>query len=162
MLGQLLLQWGRRGVLGGVFFILVVGTAVAAPDCKTVNGSFVLQTVTGPACTSPVGICTTGVYKGGIKGNSSFTGTSLIPTADTPTTSVLILTGDNLIETPNGNLLTKDAIVFKTSGKGEFAEVDTIVGGTGAWVGMTGTLTATGTFTESGGEGRYTGEICAP
>jgi hypothetical protein len=82
---------------------------------------------------------------------------------DTPTTAVVLLTGDNLIQTARGNLMTKDAIVLKTSGAGDFAEVDAIVGGTGAWIGVTGTIRAQGTFTTAaGGKGQYTGEICRP
>jgi hypothetical protein len=33
--------------------------------------------------------------------------------------------------------MTKDAIVLKTTSAGDFAEVDTIVGGTGGWAGST-------------------------
>ena len=76
---------------------------------------------------------------------------------------MVLLTGDNAIQTPDGTLFTKDAIVLRTTGAGEFAEVDVVVGGTGEWTGATGTLTATGTFTAlAGGEGRYEGEICTP
>ena len=53
--------------------------------------------------------------------------------------------------------------MLKTTGAGDFAEVDTIVGGAGEWVGVTGTLRAQGTFTPTaGGQGDYTGEICRP
>jgi hypothetical protein len=58
-------------------------------------------------------------------------------------------------------LLTKDAISLDTAGNGEFAEVDTIVGGTGLWAGYTGKLTATGTFADGSGEGTYSGLACA-
>jgi hypothetical protein len=59
--------------------------------------------------------------------------------------------------------MKKDAIVLKTTGAGDFAEVDTIVSGTGEWVGVTGTLQAQGTFTTAaGGKGWYTGEVCRP
>ncbi|HKZ86248.1 MAG TPA: hypothetical protein VJ793_21650 [Anaerolineae bacterium] len=82
---------------------------------------------------------------------------------DTPTTSVVILTGDNLIQTARGTLMTKDAIVLQTTGAGDFVEVDTIVGGTGEWAGATGSISAIGTFTAAaGGEGAYTGEVCTP
>ena len=58
--------------------------------------------------------------------------------------------------------MTKDAIVLQTTGAGDFAEVDTIVGGTGEWAGTTGSITAFGKFTGAGGEGAYTGEVCTP
>jgi hypothetical protein len=58
---------------------------------------------------------------------------------------------------------TPGAIVLQTTGEEEFAEVDVAVGGTGAWAGATGTITATGTFDPvAGGTGRYAGEICTP
>ena len=86
----------------------------------------------------------------------------MIPTVHTPTTSVVMVTGDNLIHTETGDVLTKDAIALRTSGAGEFAEVDVVVGGTGAWLGATGQVSALGTFTASGGEGTYSGEVCLP
>ncbi len=98
-----------------------------------------------------------------MSGTNSFTGTSLTPTVDTPTTGVVLLTGDNHFQTKDGELLTKDAIVLRTTGAGEFAEVDTIIGGTGEWAGASGTFQAIGTFTISaGGEGEYSGEVCFP
>lgn len=150
-----------------IFALLVLGvvssTLTAAQSCRRVQGQFTLQPLSGPTCTSPVGICATGSYRGALRGDSVFTGSSVTPTVDTPTTSAILLTGDNLIQTDNGTLTTKDAIVLRTTGAGEFAEVDVIVAGTGEWAGATGTLTATGTFDAStGGEGRFEGEICTP
>jgi hypothetical protein len=110
-----------------------------------------------------VGICATGAYKGGIKASSVFIGTSLIQTVDTPTTAVVLLTGDNQFTTTGGMLHTKDAIVLRTTGAGDFAEVDTIIGGTGPWAGASGVLRAQGTFTATaGGSGDYLGEVCTP
>ncbi|MBI3943667.1 MAG: hypothetical protein HY326_11695 [Chloroflexi bacterium] len=146
-----------------VMLALTGSSASAAQSCQKISGKFTLQPVSGPACTSPVGICATGSYKGDVAGTSSFTGTSVIPTADTPTTAAVLLTGDNLFHTKGGDLLTKDAIVLRTTGAGEFAEVDTIVGGTGKWAGASGAFQATGTFTSAaGGEGEYRGEVCFP
>ena len=140
-----------------------LGGGKAAADCKKVSGKLFLQPVTGPACLSPVGVCAALEYGGDLKGTADFTGSSLIPTADTPTTGVVLLTGDNVIHTPDGDLFTKDAITLRTTGEREFAEVDVAIGGTGAWAGATGTFTATGTFDPvGGGTGRYEGEICKP
>jgi hypothetical protein len=131
--------------------------------CKNLRGSFTLQAITGPACTSSVGICATGQFRGAISGDSTFIGSSVIATADTPATGIVLVTGDNTIETRRGTLKTRDAIVLKTTGQGDFAEVDTIVGGSNAWAGATGQLRAEGTFTASaGGQGSYRGEVCAP
>ena len=131
-----------------VMLILVIASsaAMAQSSCMKVNGKLVLNPDT------------TGSYKGDLKGNSAFTSTGFIPT-DIP--DVGVLTGNNLIHTDYGDLMTQDAIVLRTTGAGEFAEVDTVVGGTGDWTGATGVIRAIGKFTfEAGGEGDYTGEIC--
>jgi hypothetical protein len=155
-----------RRLLVGVAVLLplvLAASGAEAAACKKVNGSFTLTPLTGPACTSPVGICATGTYKGDIKATSLFTGTSLSQTVDTPTTAVVLLTGDNQFTSGGDTLLTKDAIVLRTSGAGEFAEVDTVVAGTGQWAGVTGVLRAQGTFTAAaGGSGDYVGELCTP
>lgn len=50
-----------------------------------------------------------------------------------------------------------------TTGAGDFAEVDTVVAGTGPWAGAGGVLRAQGTFTATaGGSGDYLGEVCTP
>jgi hypothetical protein len=120
-------EWGRLVIFGLsaiLLLMLVSSTATAQSTCKKAKGTVSLQAVTGPACTSSVGICATGTYKGSIAG-------------------------------------TSNAIALKTTGSGEFAETDTLIAGTGAWFGATGSPTATGAFTASGGgEGVYSGEIC--
>jgi len=161
-------KWAKRAVIAAsavTVLAIASGGAIAASTCKKVNGKLSLQPVTppGPACTSPIGLCATASLSGDLAGNSEFTGTSLTPTVDTPTTAVVLLTGDNLIHTNDGDLMTKDAIVLRTIGAGDFAEVDTIIGGTGGWAGATGSFSAIGTFTPAaGGEGDYTGEVCTP
>jgi hypothetical protein len=166
MVERLISRWGRFAVLVvSVMTVLTLagGAAVAAARCKKVEGSFTFQPVSAPICTAPVGVCATGTYRGSLKGASTFTGMSLTQTVDTPTTAVVLLTGDNLIHTAGGDLMTKDAIVLKTIGAGDFAEVDTIVGGTGVWAGASGTIRAQGTFAlATGGQGNYVGEICRP
>lgn len=158
--------WIKRAmlVLGAITAITIISTqALAASACKKINGTFTLQPVSGSACPSSIGICASNTYRGDLKGTSMFVGSSLAPNVDTPATSVVLLTGDNTIQTKGGTLLTKDAIVLATTGRGEFAEVDTVVGGTGEWAGATGRITATGTFdAANGGAGDYSGEICTP
>jgi hypothetical protein len=148
------------GALVAIALPLAASVAQAA-GCSAVQGKMTLVPVTGPQCQSAVGICTTGELKGGVSGTLSFIGTSVTQTVDTPTTAVVLATGDNTIRAKDGTLLTKDAIALRTTGNGEFAEVDTIVGGTGIYAGASGVLTATGTFDfVAGGSGRYTGEVC--
>jgi hypothetical protein len=144
-----------------VVVLALTSGALAAGKCQRVEGRFTLQPMLPPECTASLGICAAGTYRGDLKGTSTFIGTSLTQTVDTPTSGVVVLTGDNLIHTAGGDLMTKDAIVLQTSGAGDFAEVDTIVGGTGVWAGATGTLRAQGRFTlAAGGGGSYIGEVC--
>lgn len=146
-----------------VVILTSAGGVAAAPKCRKIGGSYTAQAVAGPDCLSPIGFCAARSYKGDVAGDSAFTGSSLIQTADTPTTGVVLVTGDNLIRTKDGDLLTKDAMVLRTTGDGDFAGTETVVGGTGIWSGVTGHLNATGTFTAAtGGEAKYTGSVCAP
>jgi hypothetical protein len=150
-------------LLVGLAVVVMSSGATAASDCHKVSGKFTLTAVSGPACASPVGVCATAEFSGGLKGTSVFTGTSIVPTADTATTGVVLLTGDTTIQARDGALSSKDAVTLRTTGAGEFAEVDTIIGGTGGLAGATGVLTATGTFTAAGGgNGVYQGELCVP
>jgi hypothetical protein len=155
-------RWHWTAILACVITALALAGTPAAARCRKVHGRIALESASGAACASPIGICATGSFRGSVSGVFSFTGTSLTPTVDTPTTSVVLLTGDNLIQTRDGDLMTKDAVVLRATGTGDFAEVDTIIGGTGAWAGATGSLTATGTFTAAGGRGEYAGEVCTP
>ena len=134
-------------VVAVIALIIVSGVATAASTCKKVNGKLVLN---------PGG--TGGSYSGDLRGNSEFTFISL---TDTSIEDVKVLIGDNLIHTNDGDLMTQDAIVLRQAGAGEFAEVDTVVGGTEDWEGATGVIQATGKFNpDTGGTGDYFGEIC--
>ena len=133
-------------VIAVIALIIVSGVATASSNCKKVNGKLILNPDT------------TGSYSGDIKGNSVFSQTSF---AFTDIPDVALLTGNNLIHTDSGDLMTQDAIVLRATGAGEFAEIDTVVGGSGAWAGATGVIQATGKFTfAAGGTGDYSGEIC--
>ena len=113
MLNKPFTHWMRlalKGIVPAILLILITTQALAAPACKKVKGKFTLQAITGTDCTSSTGFCATGTYTGDLPGTSLFTGTSLIPTVDTPTMSVLFLTGDTTITTNGGTLLTEDAI----------------------------------------------------
>lgn len=136
--------------------------AAAEPQCRRVHSRVTIEAEAVPTCGSPIGLCANTTYRGQLKGTSSFVGTSFLPTVDTGATGTVVLTGDNLIHLGDGDLVTKDAIVLSTLATGEFAEVDTILSGTGAYAGATGNLTATGTFINGVGEGVLEGVICTP
>ena len=143
--------------------VLASGGVLAASQCKKVNGKLTLQSLPPNACATAVGVCAGGTFSGDLTATFMFAGSQFITSTDTPTTSVALLTGNNTITTATGILMTKDAIVLETSGNGDFAEVDTVTGGTGEWAGATGTIRANGLFTAAnGGQGEYIGEICTP
>jgi hypothetical protein len=143
--------------------VLAGGGVLAAAQCKKINGKLTLQSLPSNPCGSAVGVCASGTFSGDLAGTFTFAGSQFITSTDTQTTSVALLTGNNMITTAHGTLMTKDAIVLETVGNGDFAEVDTIVGGTGEWAGATGSIRAQGVFTAaSGGEGDYVGDICIP
>jgi hypothetical protein len=164
----LVLARRRRGsaIAAGaaVSVLVVIGAAtVWAAGTRSLSGHFSSTVVTGPTCQSPVGLCTDGSLTGGIKGSFSFTGTSLIPTVDTPTTGVVLYTGDLSVRAKDGEFTCKDAGAFRTSGDGAVSSVCTIVSGTGAYSGATGTIQFTGTFSStSGGNGDYSGTLVFP
>ncbi len=141
-------------------------TAEADPRCRSVRGTLTLIPVTAP-CTSPVGVCGIGDFRGVLRGPYTSQLTSIVPTAETPQTGVVLITGDTTLHarlgSKSGTLEFKDSGAFKTIGDGEFAELFSVVSGTGDFVGATGTLIVTGTFDfAGGGDGEYSGTICAP
>jgi len=159
----------RRWLRWAAFACLTFGSVLSVADevtaraaCKTVRGKFTIQIVTGAECQSPVGLCGVGTYIGGLSGESTFTASSLVPTVDTPTTGVVAVTGDFSLETRDGTLFAKAAIMLRTTGGGEFAEVDTVVGGTEDLAGASGVIRATGTSTPTRVDGDYAGEVCTP
>lgn len=148
---------------------LLFGSARVSADanCQPVNGHFSEQALSGPACTSPVGFCAEGAYSGALRGDFVAIASTLIPTADTPSMSVLLFTGDTtihaLVGSREGDLLLKNAGALHAAGIGEAVDLQIIVGGTGGLTGATGALQAIGTFTfASGGQAEYTGTICVP
>jgi hypothetical protein len=150
-------------LVAAVIFSAPAGNASAAAKCKNVRGHITSHTVT-ENCNSPIALCAAGQLYGAIRGEFFLVATSLTPTQDTPVTGVYTFTGDNVIKTKDGDIYTKDAGVLNlTPGStGDDVSIVTITGGTGAYAGATGRLRAPGTFSESGGEFSYEGEICTP
>ena len=153
------------GVLTTV--LLPAASSQAAARCVEVNGSYTERPVTGPDCLSPVGLCIAAVYRGDVAGQAEGRATSIVPIADSPTTSVQLFTSDSTItgavKKRSGSLIIKNAGAFATSGDGSIVDVQTIIGGTGQLTGATGRLRAQGTFVfPDGGRSRYTGTVCLP
>jgi hypothetical protein len=144
------IQGGRgRSVAGrllALLGLLLMSSGAQGASCK-VKGQFTVRQVSGATCLSPVGFCAEAVFTWDLAGTSTFTGSSVTPTVATPTTGVILVTGDGVIQTKGGGTLsTKDAIVLRTTGSGDFGEVDTVIGGTGQWAGASGAFWAQGLF----------------
>lgn len=146
-------------------FLLISSSVSAAARCKEVHGRYVEHAVS-ENCTSPVGLCIAGEYSGNVKGMFSGAATALIPTADTPTTGVVMFTSDSVIHASvggkSGDLTIKNAGAFHTVGAGEIVDLQYITGGTGDFSGATGAIRASGTFVNGSGQSEYEGMICLP
>src|SRR4051794_4096463 len=124
--------------------VLSSAGADADPRCRAVFGSFDLIPITDATCTSPVGVCGKGTFRGLLRGAYTSQLTSIVPTNDTPSTGVVLITGDTPLNARLGHrsgvINFKDSGAFHTTGDGEFAELFSVVGGTNDFAAVTGTL----------------------
>jgi len=156
------------GLLVGLFTAGAVGLwareTVAKPRCHRLNGNAGIRaSVVTDGCTSPVGLCTAGVFEGNglLHGTTSFVADGLAPAAGMPgveAPTTLSYSGLLTISTHRGTLTTRDTGIFDTAA-GLFSSRDVIVGGTGIFAGATGHLLINGTGTSSF-ESVASGEIC--
>ena len=141
--------------------------AAGASECRQVRGQLDETLVTGPDCTSPVGFCTVARMSGALRGEAQFTASTITPSADTPTTGVVFVTGDTVIADARlaglrGTLFVKNAAAFRTTA-GDLVDLQTVIGGTEDLAGTTGSLHVSGTFlAATGGSATYEGVVCRP
>ena len=145
---------------------VVVGLSASArerprPKCMKISGTLTSALSTG-ACASPVGICTTGEFRGDglLKGRTRFVADSLQPSASTEAPTTLVYSGLLTIQTKAGTLTTRDTGILDTA-NGLVAARDVIVSGTGIFAGATGYLLFQGTGTSTF-VNEASGEICLP
>ena len=149
-------------------FALAGASLSAEEQCRNVNGHIAVRAAAPTSCPSPVGLCIEGEFSGGIRGPFTVTGTSFVGTADTPTTAVVLFTGDGVIHVRLGDkrsdLFIKTSGAYHSVGAGEIVDLQSINGGTGALTGASGALRASGTFDPLTGTGEveYTGRVCLP
>jgi len=151
----------------GLLSVLVFASASRADaTCRSVEGRYREHDTSGSGCASPVGLCIAGKYSGDIKGDFAGVATAILPTADTPTTGVILFTSDSTIDARigghRGTLIIKNSGAFRTISEGSIVDLQTIVGGAGDFAGASGALRAEGTFTAGAGESRYAGTVCVP
>jgi hypothetical protein len=151
MLGAGVVAWGP-------------GRTGAHQRCHQLKGrAGIRASVVTHGCTSPVGLCTAGVFEGGgvLGGTTSFVADGLAPAAGLPAVeapTTLAYSGLLTITTSRGTLTTRDTGIFDTAA-GLFTSRDVIVGGTGIFDGATGHMFFSGTGTSSF-ESEASGEIC--
>jgi hypothetical protein len=134
----------------------------AEPGSLSVHGHLTSQSVTGPECTSPVGVCATGTLHGSLNGPFEFVASSIV-SADQP--GVVFLKGVTVIHDQHGEMQCADSAAFNTTrgSDGELVGLCEITGLTGQWTGASGYLQSAGTFTlEAGGTEQYFGKIVLP
>jgi hypothetical protein len=155
-------------LLAGFALLLVSASASAEAQCRRVRGFYEEHAADPNSCPSPVGLCIEGEFSGNIKGMFRATATSLVPTADTPATGVLLFTGDGVtnaqIAGQHGELTFKSAGAFQSTGAGNIVDLQYITGGTGDLAGASGVIRASGVFDPATGmgESEYEGMICLP
>ncbi|WP_164021438.1 hypothetical protein [Pyxidicoccus trucidator] len=129
------------------------------PKCVKISGTLTSTMSTG-ACASPVGICTTGEFRGDglLKGRTTFVADSLQPAAATEEPTTLVYSGLLTIRTKDGTLTTRDTGILDTA-NGLIGARDVVVGGTGIFAGATGYILFQGTGTSTF-INEASGEIC--
>ena len=148
----------RIAALAAVGTLAAFGSvALATESERQVHGHLFSQVLTGPACTSPIGLCTAGRLTGVINGDFVFSATRLEP-SDTP--GILFYTGTIVVQTNRGEVRCQDAGAFGVNPPGPVVDICTITSGTGDWAGVTGHIRIHGTFTfTEGGNSKYEGVI---
>jgi hypothetical protein len=155
-------------VLAPIFAVTGLLPALSyAGDCRSVRGVMEETQVTGPACSSPVGLCTVALFHGQLKGQARFVATGITPSADTPATGVVFVIGDTSVVDARlghrrGTLSIKNAAAYRTVGDGDLSDSQVIVGGTGDFAGASGSLRISGTFLAGAGTASYEGSVCMP
>jgi hypothetical protein len=136
---------------GGV--VLAMGAsprrAASAPGDVILSGTQ-QDVLVSDGCTSPVGFCARGTFKGnhGFQGTSAFSALAFDPIPNDPL-GRLAVPGTSTYTTRDGQITVSDVSAFDVSG-GTFAGVGRIVEGAGEFAGATGDVFTYGHVSEDG------------
>src|SRR5262247_68202 len=112
----------KRCIVATLIFLTASSAAMAGatdePGCQRVQG-FLEETLVTAGCLSPVGLCTVARMFGILKGEARFTASTIVPSADTPTTGIVFVTGDTTLVNARlgdkrGTLIIKNAAAYQT------------------------------------------------
>ena len=156
----------RHSMILSAATVTLLAAAAAHAGCKPVRG-VLEETLVTVGCASPVGLCTVAQMSGALEGEARFTASAIIPSADTPVTGVVFVTGDTTVVDARlggklGTLAIKNAAAFRTVGDGDLSDSQVIIGGSGDFVGASGSLRIRGTFVIDNGSATYEGSVCVP
>jgi hypothetical protein len=137
--------------------------AVAGGTCTVITGTQE-DTLVAAGCTSPVGFCARGTFRGnhGFRGVSAFSATAFDPIPNDPP-GRLAVPGESTYTTADGRITVSDVSAFDAQ-RGTFAGVGRIVGGTGRFAGATGNVFTYGHVTADGSSftTAFVIELCVP
>jgi hypothetical protein len=96
-----------------------------------------------------------------------FIAKAITQSVDTATTGVVFVIGDTTVlgaalGSKRGTLVIKNAAAFRTVGDGDLSDTQVIVGGTGDFVGASGSIRISGTFVAGDGTSSFEGAVCVP
>jgi hypothetical protein len=134
----------------------------AGPQSLQAQGSITSQTITGPACKSPVGRCFVATFEGTLQGSAEFVANSVKQTSQP---GMILINGNFVIHDKPGDITcNEDSLLNTAPGSdgeldGEFVFLCEITGGTGKWAGASGYLQATGNLKGMEGTARYIGTM---
>lgn len=149
--------------LGAMALAPFLARTSASAVSELVTGGFETRFLIGPECGTPSGICAAGTTSGNLKGAFNLGVTEVIPTSETPNTSVVLFIGDANVETKGGTLRCKHSGALQTTESGALTSLCVVTpgSGTGNWANASGYFQVNGTADLGTGvaSGEYRGRI---
>lgn len=161
--GRLRRGWIALCLVAALPFVSAARPRAADEDCKVITGTQ-KQVLVTDGCTSPVGFCAVGPFKGdhGFRGTTSFSARAFDPIPDDPLGRQAV-PGVSTYTTRDGDRITVDDVSVLDPVRGTFAGIGRIVGGTGRFAGATGDVFTYGHSLEDGSfTTTFVIELCLP
>ena len=161
-----LIAKSRRPPILLVLLALAAGTLLMATRAEgetnmRIAGIIRSQLVTGPECTSPVGLCLKGTFFGSLNGPNEAVGFLFIPQDD----GVIFGKSHVVVHDRLGDISCTSSSSFDLAPDGNnspFSDLCVITGGTGRWAGAKGWFHTFGNGGPTGNAAEYRGTIRLP